>query len=104
MMTAAGFIWQRAAMMEFEHCGLSRVIHGECIYMNDASSSNEHFCTHQCCISHIVGNMFKCENSGKVHICDNNCRERLLIDDCRTICRISQNVRPLTDEGRDVQR
>lgn len=58
--------------------------------------SELHQCTRHCQIRHVLGNMYECAASGQVHICDQNCTQRIVYDNVSTICRLSRKVFPLT--------
>lgn len=52
----------------------------------------EHVCSRFCRISHQFGNLYRCETSGTVHICDMNCNQRIFYDNHSQICRLSRRV------------
>ncbi|KAG2490787.1 hypothetical protein HYH03_010709 [Edaphochlamys debaryana] len=53
-----------------------------------------HVCGHTCAVVHEFGNMYRCQSSGLVHICDSTCNQRLYHDKYHTICRISRKLHP----------
>lgn len=54
----------------------------------------QHECCHRCQVTHEFGNLFKCHSSGMLHVCDDNCDQRLWHDRYSTICRVSKRLFP----------
>ena len=42
------------------------------------SPDAEHICPERCAFINIVDNVYICENCGKEHVCDEQCKERVL--------------------------
>jgi hypothetical protein len=58
------------------------------------ASSIHHMCNHTCVVAHEFGNLFKCQSSGLVHVCDSTCASRVYRDRYSSICLISRKVHP----------
>ncbi|KAJ9529946.1 hypothetical protein QJQ45_023267 [Haematococcus lacustris] len=39
-----------------------------------------HECSHHCNISNEFGNLWRCQGSGMLHVCDVNCSQRIPLD------------------------
>ncbi|CAL8461896.1 g1427 [Coccomyxa elongata] len=57
-----------------------------------ATCSKGHQCTRFCGFEHVFGNVFNCTSSGKTHICDSTCEERVQLDPHTSVCRLSKRV------------
>jgi hypothetical protein len=53
-----------------------------------------------CAIEHVMGNLFQCQATGQLHVCDSTCVQRVQYDNVSTICRLSRRVFPISDEER----
>ena len=51
-----------------------------------------HSCTRFCQFEHVVGNVYTCTSSGKTHVCDSTCAERIQLDAYSSVCRLSRRV------------
>ena len=51
-----------------------------------------HNCTRFCQFEHVVGNVYTCTSSGKTHVCDSTCAERVQLDPYSSVCRLSRRV------------
>ncbi|GAQ79967.1 hypothetical protein KFL_000430090 [Klebsormidium nitens] len=65
-----------------------------------------HRCTYNCSITHVLGNLYQCKDSGATHVCDFNCDQRIVYDSHSSICRASRKILPLSsaDVVRGVRR
>lgn len=54
----------------------------------------EHVCSRHCSVQLLFGNCYKCESSGKIHICDQNCDQLMEWDRDNRICKVSRKVVP----------
>mmetsp|Transcript_37122 Transcript_37122/g.94863 ORF Transcript_37122/g.94863 Transcript_37122/m.94863 type:complete len:120 (+) Transcript_37122:250-609(+) len=63
-----------------------------------------HVCSRFCAIGHQFGNLYRCESSGTVHICDWNCDQRIFYDRYSTICRLSRRIFLNSDVEMEAQR
>ena len=61
-------------------------------FVAELEGRGEHVCSRFCLISHVFGNMYRCESTGAVHICDMNCNQRIFYDNHSHICRLSRRV------------
>ena len=59
-----------------------------------AQAAVAHVCGAGCCVTHEFGNLYKCHQSGLVHVCDANCTQRLYNDKYSSICRVSKKLFP----------
>lgn len=64
----------------------------------DLRQTEQHQCTRNCPVRHVMGNMFECAASGQMHICDATCTQRVVYDNVSTICRLSRRVFPKTQQ------
>ncbi|GFH16922.1 predicted protein, partial [Haematococcus lacustris] len=53
-----------------------------------------HECSHHCNISNEFGNLWRCQGSGMLHVCDVNCSQRIPLDRWSSICKVSRKVFP----------
>jgi hypothetical protein len=53
-----------------------------------------HKCTRHCNFKHLFGNLFRCDASGKNHVCDKNCTDTIFYDNYNRICRLSKKLFP----------
>jgi hypothetical protein len=60
------------------------------------SSQPSHHCTYNCSVTHVLGNLYQCKDSGAVHICDQNCDQKIQYDCHSSICRASRKILPLS--------
>jgi hypothetical protein len=60
----------------------------------------QHQCTRNCSYKNEFANVFFCETSGQVHICDSTCTQKVWRDQYSTICRLSKRIfeNPVNDE------
>ena len=65
-----------------------------------------HTCSRQCRFSSVFGNIYRCEESGQAHVCDQTCNQRIWWDNASDICRLSKRVFPRAADGKlcDVAR
>ena len=56
-----------------------------------------HRCTWNCQTERVIGNMWRCLSSGMVHVCDQNCKQRLDYGPNEEICFISRRVFPKSE-------
>lgn len=56
------------------------------------TQQHEHQCSRFCSFEHVVGNVYACTSSGKTHVCDANCTERVQLDSYSSVCRLSRRV------------
>jgi hypothetical protein len=64
-----------------------------------------HVCGAACTVEPLFGNAFRCLSTGMIHICDQNCDQRVEYGRAHTICVISKKVAPLAgDEPPQQQR
>ena len=52
-------------------------------------------------VVHCFGNVYKCQNTGSVHVCDQNCEQQMLWDRHSTICKMSRKLSPRSDVPND---
>eukprot|EP00475_Leptophrys_vorax_P029114 TRINITY_DN42507_c0_g1_i1.p1 TRINITY_DN42507_c0_g1~~TRINITY_DN42507_c0_g1_i1.p1 ORF type:complete len:154 (+),score=7.52 TRINITY_DN42507_c0_g1_i1:152-613(+) len=77
------------------------------IYLTPHSDSFEapiHKCKHTCDIQHVWANLYRCRTSNTTHICDKNCNQKILYDNYSSICMVSRNVAPLTEDESNMVR
>merc|ERR1711977_136753 len=65
-------------------CRMARTSH--------ACTLQEHTCGWNCQIDHVIGNMFRCVSTGSVHICDQNCNQKIDYGPNEQICYVSRKV------------
>lgn len=59
--------------------------------INMAAALNEqHVCNRYCSFTNLFGNVFTCQTSGSVHVCDNTCNQRVWVDPYTSVCRLSK--------------
>ena len=75
-------------------CGLSGPLQqpARCHNLQAATCSKGHECTRFCSFEHVLANVFTCKTSGKTHICDSTCEERIQLDSHTSVCRLSKRV------------
>lgn len=71
---------------------------------NGKGEEKNHKCDNRCQNKHVVGNMYQCKQTGKPHICDQNCDQRILYDNHNSMCRVSRQVFPLSLSEKQVVR
>jgi hypothetical protein len=64
----------------------------QCHSLQTVTSLESHQCSRFCSFEHVVGNVFLCRTSGKTHICDSTCQERVQLDRYSSVCRLSKRV------------
>jgi len=47
-----------------------------------------------------MGNLFQCQGTGQLHVCDSTCVQRVQYDNVSTICRLSRRVFPISEQER----
>ena len=52
----------------------------------------EHVCSQHCSVHLLFGNCYKCESSGQIHICDQNCTQLMDWGRDTVICKVSRKV------------
>mmetsp|Transcript_8446 Transcript_8446/g.52817 ORF Transcript_8446/g.52817 Transcript_8446/m.52817 type:complete len:113 (-) Transcript_8446:1518-1856(-) len=57
-----------------------------------APGPEQHRCGQTCHIVHVMGNLYKCIDSGQCHVCDRGCQQRVVYSPTETICRLSRRV------------
>ena len=57
-----------------------------------------HTCSRNCEYQHLFANVFTCQTSGQVHVCDQTCNQRVWYDSYSSICRLSKRVWPHAPE------
>lgn len=59
--------------------------------INMATALNEqHQCTRLCHFTHVLGNVYTCQTSGSVHVCDATCKQTVRVDPYTSVCRLSK--------------
>ncbi|KAL4532978.1 hypothetical protein Ndes2526A_g08436 [Nannochloris sp. 'desiccata'] len=61
--------------------------------LNITGAVNEqHICTKKCVYFNEFANVYHCQTSGQIHICDNTCTQKVWYDPYSSICRLSKRV------------
>lgn len=73
-----------------------------CVHEGNASAWTERDCLagRSCVISPVMGNLFQCQGTGQLHVCDSTCVQRVQYDNVSTICRLSRRVFPISEQER----
>ncbi|CAG9465826.1 unnamed protein product [Pedinophyceae sp. YPF-701] len=66
--------------------------------------AHQHTCTRFCQMGHEFGNVYRCCSTGKLHVCDSNCAERVQVDNYTAVCRLSRKVFQVTPLERVVRK
>lgn len=60
------------------------------------AAAGAHVCDSSCTVVHCFGNVYKCQTSGLVHVCDHNCDQQVDWNREERICRCSRKLSPRT--------
>ncbi|KAJ7537469.1 hypothetical protein O6H91_11G006700 [Diphasiastrum complanatum] len=69
------------------------------VYLSSFFGNGEetgHRCSYSCRVEHIWGNLYRCVSTGITHVCDKNCKQKILYDNVSSICRVSGQIFLLT--------
>ena len=54
----------------------------------------QHVCCGSCTVVHCFGNVYKCQTTGSMHVCDQNCEQSVPWSRDECICRCSRKLSP----------
>lgn len=57
--------------------------------------SDQHVCSRHCHYEQSLGNLWTCRTSGQIHVCDQNCNQKVYYDNYNMICRLSKRLFPI---------
>ncbi|XP_068635717.1 uncharacterized protein [Aristolochia californica] len=72
--------------------------------LNREGELPSHNCDKRCQNEHVCANIYRCKLTGITHICDKNCNQRILYDNHSSLCRVSGQVFPFTQEEEQAVR
>ncbi|KAK9819472.1 hypothetical protein WJX74_010786 [Apatococcus lobatus] len=64
--------------------------------LTSSLAAHNHQCSRFCSFKYLFGNVWLCTSSGKHHVCDRTCDQRIFWGNHHTICRLSKIVTPNT--------